>query len=230
MLKVNNFNNDILKNISLEFNENFIILGSNGAGKSTLAKVLCNIIDNKNVEIFDKNISLFSSKERTKLINYIPARFEVFDEYLDVQEFLELSYIESQKYDVKELAKILNIKPLLNHSCKTLSSGETQLLLIASAIAHNARITIFDEPTSNLDQKRVKNVFEILSSDKYIENKVIITHDLNFAYKLGYKVIFIEEGEIVFNGTNKDFFNEKRLKEFFLDSVKIIDGYIVSNL
>lgn len=230
MLKVNNYNSSILKNISFEMEDNFIILGSNGAGKSTLAKVLCQIIENKNVEIFGENISLFSSSQRSKLINYIPAKFEIFDEYLDVEEFLQLSYVESEKYDVKKLAKILKIKSLLSHSCKTLSSGETQLLLIASAIAHDARITIFDEPTSNLDQKRVKDVFELLSHPDYFEKKVIITHDLNFAHKLGFNILFIDEGEIVFNGTNKDFFNEQRLKEFFDESVKLIDGHVVSNL
>lgn len=230
MLKVNNYTSDILKNITFQMDDNFIILGSNGAGKSTLAKVLCNIIDNKSVDLFGENISLFSAKERTKIINYIPAKFEVFDEYLDVEEFLHLSYIESERYDIKKLANVLNIKSLLNHSCKTLSSGEMQLLLIASAIAHDARITIFDEPTSNLDQKRVKDIFSILSSPKYFEKKVIITHDLNFAYKLGYKILFIDNGEITFQGSNKDFFNEKRLKEFFDDSVKLVDDYVVSSL
>lgn len=230
MLKVNNYNNDILKNISFEMQNNFIILGSNGAGKSTLAKILSNIIDNNKVELFGKNISLLSQKERAETINYIPAKLDIFDEYISVQEFLELSFLDKEKIDINTIASSLQIEHLLKHSCHTLSSGEKQLLLIASAVAHQAKITIFDEPTSNLDQQHVKAIFELLKYHDALKYKIIITHDLHMAYKLGYPVLFIKEGKVVFQGENHSFFNKTSLEKFFADSVKLIDGYVVSNL
>ena len=230
MLKVNHYSNEILKNISFFMEDNFIILGSNGAGKSTLAKLLSNIIENKNVEIFGKNISLLSEKERAEKINYIPAKLDIFDEYISVEEFLQLSFLDKKYSNVEHIANALDITHLLKHSCHTLSSGERQLLLIASALAHQAEITIFDEPTSNLDQQHVKAIFNLLKYNENIKYKIIITHDLHLAYKLGYPVLFINKGEITFQGKSESFFNEESLEKYFGSSVKLINGHVVSNL
>ena len=157
MLKIKNYNSSILHEISfsLKENENLIILGENGAGKSTLAKVLSNLISNDKVELLGENISKISDLKRTQLINYIPPKLSIFDEYVTLREFLELSFIENvnnQKID--EVIKLLNLKKLEDKYCKSFSSGEKQLLLLASAIMHNAQITIFDELTANLDISR----------------------------------------------------------------------------
>ncbi len=98
MLEIDSFSSFILKDISFFLNEgeNLIILGSNGAGKSTLAKVICNLIENDNVKLFNEKKSLLSMiKKRVELINYIPPKLEVFDEYITVYEFLELSFIST---------------------------------------------------------------------------------------------------------------------------------------
>ena len=74
MLKIDNYNSQILNSISFELdNKDLIILGSNGAGKTTLAKVLSGIIDNTNVIIDDINPSKIFGTKKTTLINYIPA-------------------------------------------------------------------------------------------------------------------------------------------------------------
>jgi iron complex transport system ATP-binding protein len=230
MLKINNYSSSILHDISLEINENTIILGSNGSGKSTLAKVIVGIIENEHVEIFGKTHKALNAIEKTQMVNYIPSKLEVFDEYMSVQEFLELSFIGVGSFKVKELAHLLGINHLLEHACQTLSSGESQLLLMASCIAHGANVTILDEPTSNLDQMKTKRVFDILNSNAYLKKKIIITHDLNFAYKLGFDIVFVHEGCITFQGTNREFFSTQNIKKFFGESVKIVENFVVSNL
>ncbi|CAA6799346.1 MAG: Iron ABC transporter ATP-binding protein [uncultured Sulfurovum sp.] len=230
MLKIKNYNNPILKHISfgLEENENLIILGSNGAGKSTLAKVLCGITPSNEVSINGINLNKFTNKERTKLINYIPAKLEIFDEYISLDEYLNLSRLHSL-LEPKNMLKLLDIHKLKEKPCQQLSSGEQQLTMLGTAVLHNAKITIFDEPTANLDPKKSRDVYFLLKSNIF-QSKIIITHDLNLAYRLGYKVLYIDEGKIVFFDTSEKFFTESNLNDFFGLSVKKIEDEIMVNL
>ena len=232
MLEIKNYNSSILHEISffLKENENLIILGENGAGKSTLAKVLSNLILNDKVELLGENISKISDLKRTQLINYIPPKLSIFDEYVTLQEFLELSFIENvnnQKID--EVIKLLNLRKLEDKYCKSFSSGEKQLLLLASAIMHNAQITIFDELTANLDISRLKEVFEIFNSD-LLKQKIIITHNLDLAYALKYKVLFLSDGIIQFFGEHDEFFSNQNLKKFYNNTIMKLDNHLVVNL
>ena len=231
MLKIDNFNNTVLSNISFQLKEgeDLVILGSNGAGKTTLAKVLCNIIKSDKVKLYDKNINSLSSKNRAKFINYIPSKLSIFDEYISLKEYLSLSKLYSS-LEVDEAIKLLGVEDIANKYCKILSSGEQQLLLVASAILHNAKITIFDEPTSNLDQKRVVEVYKLLKTKKLFQNKIVITHDLNLAFRLGYKILYIEDGAIKFFDEGKKFFEDKNLEYFFGSSIKKVDDFFVVNL
>jgi iron complex transport system ATP-binding protein len=186
MLEINNYNSSILHEISfkLEDNENLIILGENGAGKSTLAKVLSNLIENNKVKIFNENINKMDDLKRASLINYIPPKLSIFDEYITLREFLELSFISSVDNEkISKVIKLLNLRKLENKYCKSFSSGEKQLLLLASSIIHDAKITIFDELTANLDISRLKEVFDIFNSD-LLKQKIVITHNLDLAYAL----------------------------------------------
>lgn len=231
MLKLNNFSNFVLKdiNLTLKSNQNLVILGDNGAGKTTLAKILSGVIENKNTTIDDKIIGNIYGKERTQLINYIPPKLEVFDEYLSVFEFLELSYLYGT-CDIETVLKLLEISHLKNKFCHNLSSGEAQLLLIASGILHNATFTILDETSSNLDPQKQKLVFNILTLKNYLQTKIIITHNLNFAFKLAFDVLYLDEGTMKFFGSSEEFFKDKNLYKFFGSSVKNIQNNIVVDL
>ncbi len=232
MLEINSFTNPILQEISfkLDIGENLIILGKNGAGKSTLAKVLCNLIQNDRVKLFEQSISSLEERKRTKFINYIPPKLEIFDEYITTKEFLEMSSINKvSKEKVDEVITILKLENVKNRYCVNLSSGEQQLLLLASALIHNAEITIFDELTANLDISRVKEVFDIFKSVT-LKQKIIITHNLDLAYNLKYKILFLEDGEVKFFGSSSDFFQMENLNKFYNDSIKIVDNHLVVNL
>lgn len=232
MLEINNYNSHILSDItfSLKTNENLIILGENGAGKSTLAKVLSNLIENNNVSVFNQNISDLSDKKRSEYINYIPPKLSIFDEYITLREFFELAcinQIDNKKID--ELINILNLKKLEYKHCKAFSSGEKQLLLLGSSIMHNAKITIFDELTANLDISRLKEVFDIFKAN-YLQQKIVITHNLDLAYALKYKVLYMKDGEIVFFGESDEFFSTENLKFFYNNSIQKVNEHLVVNL
>ena len=232
MLEINNFTNQILHDISfkLDRNENLIILGQNGAGKSTLAKVLCNLIVNSNVKLFDKKMKIYDENKKAHLINYIPAKLEIFDEYITVFEYLEMSTInEVKKEKIEEIISLLKLEHVTNRYCINLSSGEQQLLLLASSLVHNAKITIFDELTANLDISRIKEVFDIFKSCT-LEQKIIITHNIDLAYNLKYKILFLDKGKVEFFGSSEEFFNINNLKKFYGGSIKFVDNHLVVNL
>jgi iron complex transport system ATP-binding protein len=213
MLKLDNYSNFILDDINLEIKDkNLVILGSNGSGKTTLAKVLSGVLSKKNID--------------TKLVNYIPTKLEIFDEYLSVFELLELSHLYSKK-SIHEVLNILDISHLKNRSSKYLSSGESALVLIASALLHNAKYTIFDEPTSNLDPQKIKMIYNLLKNQNHLKYKIIITHNLDLAYKLGYEVIYIKDGKIDFQGNSQKFFNQENLENYFDGAVKKVDDRVM---
>jgi len=230
MLTIKNYSNQILTNINLELkkDENLIILGSNGAGKSTLAKILCGITSSKDIQLNRKYLHTLSAKERSKYINYIPPKLEIFDEYITIKTFLELSRLYGE-ISVESAIKVLKLKELENSSCKIVSSGEQQRLLLASSLLHGAEITIYDEPTANLDPNHTVEVYQLLKSDK-IKSRIIITHDLTLAYRLGYRVVYMDAGEISFDGSSERFFEPSNLKRYFGDSLKKIDDYFVVNI
>ena len=232
MLKINHYNSEILHDItfSLNNNENLIILGENGAGKSTLAKVLCNLINSNKVLLNDENISTIPPDKRASYINYIPPKLSIFDEYITLREFLELSFItllDSKKVDW--VISLLQLQKLENRHCNTLSSGEKQLLLLASSIIHNAQITIFDELTANLDINRLKEVYDIFQSN-ILRQKIIITHNLDLAYTLGYKILFLQQGKIKFFTQSSDFFTNDNLDSLYNNTIKKINNHLVLNL
>jgi iron complex transport system ATP-binding protein len=215
MLKLNNYSNYILNNLTLEIkNQNLIILGSNGCGKTTLAKAISGLLDDKIID--------------SKLINYIPTKLDIFDEFMSVYEFLKLSCIYQNNID--EVLQSLDIPYLKNKNAKNLSSGESQLVLLASAILHNAKYTILDEPTSNLDPQKVKKVFHMLKDSDILNYKIIITHNLDLAYKLGFDIVYIKDGKIDFKGSSEEFFSQENLDKYFDTTVQNINNNIVISL
>jgi iron complex transport system ATP-binding protein len=232
MLEINNYNSDILHDISfsLKENENLIILGENGAGKSTLAKVLSNLITNNKVKLFHEEIDKINDLKRAQLINYIPPKLSIFDEYVTLKEFLELSTITNiNEEKIDNLIKVLKLEKLKDRYCKAFSSGEKQLLLLASSIMHDAEITIFDELTANLDISRLKEVFDIFNSD-LLKQKIIITHNLDLAYALKFKILFLKDGKIEFFGKHDEFFSNENLKKFYNNTILKLDKHLVVNL
>jgi iron complex transport system ATP-binding protein len=222
-------NKEILKDISLHLkdSQNLTILGSNGAGKSTLAKLLCGVLKSKNLVSLDGSfIEKLADKKRAKLINYIPPKLSIYDSFITVYDFLALGYHESK---IGEVLKLLEIEEFEKTSCSTLSSGEQQLLLVASALVHDAKITIFDEPTSNLDPKKTKKIFDILKSN-LLKQKIVITHDLQFAYKLGFPIYYIFEGRAEMFEDVEEFFDKTNLEKLFEGSVEKLGEDVVIKL
>jgi iron complex transport system ATP-binding protein len=217
-------NKIILSEISLQIKNHLSILGANGSGKSTLAKAICNLIDFEGeISINFKNIKEFSFLNRAKSISYIPAKPEVYDMYISVEEFVLLgrfpykkSFFEYSSKDTsiaKQTLEFLKISHLKDHTISSLSSGEQQLTLIAQALAQQSEIIIFDEPTANLDPHNSKIIAEHIKGLKEYHQIILITHDLNLASYVQNPVLFIKEKKAHYY--EDGFFDDSVLKELY---------------
>lgn len=222
--------NTVLENINLKIPNHLTILGVNGSGKSTLAKTICDLIDYDGEIFMDEvNLKKLSLKQKAKNISYIPTKLEVYDRFISVDEFVLLgrfshkeSFFSYTKQDEKirdESIKLLNITHLKNHTLNSLSSGEQQLALIASALSQQSRTIIFDEPTANLDPKNSKIIANHIKELKQNHNIILITHDLHLAQYIDNEIAFIQDKRLLH--FQNDFFKESNL--FRLYGVKF-DG------
>ena len=178
-----------------------------------------------------KNIVLINIKDLKKNRNKkFYAFIHLATYYKNKNNILEFKkYVDSNILLGIEILEIINLKKLEKKPCKAFSSGEKQLLLLGSSILHDANITIFDELTANLDITRLKEVFDIFNSD-FLKQKIVITHNLDLAYALKFKVLYMRDGKIEFFGKHEEFFCNENLKKFYNDSISKVNEHLVVNL
>ena len=214
----------ILQNINLEIQSHLSVLGANGSGKSTLAKAICNLTKFQGtLEINSKNANLLTLKERAKTISYIPAKLDVYDSFISVEEFVLLGrfpykesffdYTQKDKNITKQTLEFLKIYHLKEHAISSLSSGEQQLALIAQALAQQSKIIIFDEPTANLDPHNSKIIAKHIKGLKEYHQVILITHDLHLASYVDSPVAFIKDKTAHYY--EKEFFKDSELEKLY---------------
>ena len=207
------------KNLTISFDEKVLftslhvtipshcaILGENGAGKSSLAKAICNFIPYEG-EIYIDNAEVKSLDSTTlhSKISYIPAKLENADAYLKVYDFVlmgrylyKAKYVDYSKEDramVDAILEKLSLLHVKDNCLDTISSGESQLVLIAQALLTSSSILIFDEPTANLDPRNAHKIFTLLRELKATHTVILITHDIHLAESFNEEVIFIQQSK-----------------------------------
>lgn len=245
MLKCDNLSvtlgqKEIIKSVSFELKkgQNLLILGENGAGKSTLAKAICSLVKHSgDITIFGQKADDMSGKTKAKALNYIPPKLHPYDEEIALAEYaIDGFFVHKNKFEpyTKEeqketddaLAK-LGLLGLREAKLHALSSGEKQLAAIAQAMLQNAAITIFDEPLANIDTKRSVTLFDILTKGTEFGSKIVITHDLHFAYSLGFDILYLQDGKVDFFGKSTDFFAAEQLQKRFGSAVTVSENGVV---
>ncbi len=220
-----------LDGVTCEIKENEVvcIIGPSGSGKSTLLRCITGleIIESGSISINNLPIDFNNEEQlnsvRTKM-GFVFQHFNLFP-HLTVLDNVILAPIEVLKQS-KEQA-ITNGKALLSRiglSDKTeaypnqLSGGQKQRLAIVRALNMQPQAMLFDEPTSALDPEMVKEVLDVMRElAKQNMTMVIVTHEMKFASEVASRVIFMDQGKIVEDGTPEQIFNQPkspRLKEF----------------
>lgn len=220
----------VLKGVSLNVNkgEVVVIIGPSGSGKSTLLRCI-NLLEIpsegdiyvEGVKINDRGVNI--NKIRQK-VGMVFQHFNLFP-HLSAIENITLAPIKVKKMDKKSaeeiavnLLKKVGLEDKKNEYPIKLSGGQKQRLAIARALAMQPDVMLFDEPTSALDPEMVKEVLNVM---KELANEgmtmIVVTHEMGFAREVGDRVIFMDEGMILEEGTPEDiFYNTKhdRIKEF----------------
>ena len=211
--------NEVLKGIDLEVAEGEVvcIIGPSGSGKSTLLRCL-----NKLEEITDGHVLIDGQDitEKTTDINKVREEigmvfqhFNLFP-HLSVMDNITLAPVELKREN-KEAAKVKAVELLetvgLSEKAdafpSSLSGGQKQRVAIARALAMNPEIMLFDEPTSALDPEMVGDVLEVMKKlAKQGMTMVVVTHEMGFAREVGHRVIFMDGGYIVEEGTPAEVF------------------------
>ena len=219
-------NNIALKNVSFTVNDGeiFGFIGHNGAGKTTLIKSIVGIhkFDEGDILINGKSIKLdpISCK---KEMAFVPDNPELYEQMkaIDFINFICDIYEVDQdirEKNIKKYAKLFEIEDNLNDTIESFSHGMKQKIALISALAHNPKVLVMDEPFVGLDPKAVFDVKEIMN-EMIKEGKIIFfsTHILDVAEKLCSRVAIIKKGKLIKVGNMEEIKGDKSLEKVFLD-------------
>ena len=218
--------------VDIQKGEVLALVGASGAGKSTFLRSL-NFLEKPDfgsIAIGDFKVDFQTiSKEdvlvlRRKLA-MVFQQFNLFERRTALENVKEglkivkkLPDSEATKIAKEELAKV-GLSDRENYYPRHLSGGQKQRVALARALAMKPDVLLLDEPTSALDPELVGEVEKsIADAAKAGQTMVLVSHDMNFVYQVADKVLFLEKGRILEQGTPDEIFNhpkEERTKEFF---------------
>ena len=220
--------NEVLKGINLTINEGdiYAFVGSNGAGKTTTIKSMLGILpfDSGDVLYDDLSIKTDGLKIKEELA-YIPDNPDIYEHLtgLEYLNFIADMYETSEEYrneKIREYAKELEIDTKLNDKIGSYSHGMKQKIVIISALIHNPKVIIMDEPFVGLDPISTHTLKEIMKKLTK-EGKIIFfsTHVLDVAEKLCNKIAIIKNEKIIAEGSMKEITKNSSLEDIFLELV-----------
>ncbi|WP_170233406.1 amino acid ABC transporter ATP-binding protein [Sporomusa termitida] len=229
-------NSEVLKDVSLEVEESqvVVIMGPSGSGKSTLLRCMTFLEepDAGDVRIHDCKVQAGSpSGHRHKVIHqlrqntgFVFQHFNLFPHKTALQNVMEgplvvkKTSVKEAKDLADELLRKVGLADRANHYPALLSGGQQQRVAIARALAMQPKVMLYDEPTSALDPELVREVLQVmkgLASEGM--TMVVVTHEMAFAREVADRVVFMDGGCVVEDGTAKKIFEaptEERTRQF----------------
>ncbi len=229
---------EVIKDISFSLNDGEVlaIIGPSGSGKSTLLRSInmLETVDSGKITVCDDTLvssdngkPVYANKEDLRKIRLntglVFQNYNLFPHFSVLQNITEapVRVLGMKKEDAEKIARELLKKMGLSekenaYPCQ-LSGGQAQRVSIARAMALNPKILFFDEPTSALDPELTGEILKVikeLAAEKM--TMVIVTHEMAFAREVADRVIFMDGGVIVDEGTPEELFtsDNKRTKEF----------------
>ena len=217
---------NILENISFNVNDGeiFAFIGHNGAGKTTTIKSIVGILDFESGDILINGKSIKSQPiECKKEMAYVPDNPDLYENMkaIDFINFICDMYqtpLDVRKENIEKYSKMFEIEKNLNDDISSFSHGMKQKLVLISAMAHNPKVLIMDEPFVGLDPKAVYDMKEVMKQMAR-DGKIVFfsTHILDVAEKLCDRVAIIKSGKIVKTGNMKDIKGDESLEHVFLE-------------
>lgn len=225
---------EVLKgvDVSIEEKEVVVIIGPSGSGKSTLLRCMNYLEEPTSGDITVDNMKLDKHADINKIrenIGMVFQRFNLFP-HMTVLENIVLAPTKVLKISRDEaistamdLLQRVGLNEKANSYPSQLSGGQQQRVAIARALAMKPKVMLFDEPTSALDPEMVTEVLDVMKS---LANQgmtmVVVTHEMGFAREVGDRVLFVDEGRIIEEGTPKEIFENPKQERTKLFLSKIL--------
>lgn len=219
-------------NLEVKSQDVVVIIGPSGSGKSTLLRCInkLEIPTGGTITIDDLNITAATTDIR-KVREEVGMVFQAFNlfPHLSVMDNITLAPIKVKKMSIKEAKKLgmellkrVGLEEKAEAFPNQLSGGQQQRVAIARSLAMEPKIMLFDEPTSALDPEMIKEVLDVMMDlAKSGMTMLLVTHEMGFARAAATKVVFMDEGSVVEEGSADEIFDHpknQRTKDF-LDSI-----------
>ncbi len=220
---------EAVKGISFEAKEGEVLglLGENGAGKTTTLRILATMLKptDGDAQINGYDLLKEPEKVRAEIGILFGGEVGIYDRLTareNIRYFAELNNMKKSDIEkrIDELSNMLDMNEYIDKRVAKFSRGMKQKVSIARAIVHDPKVMLFDEPTSGLDVTATRVVHDFIQTCR-AEGKVIIfsSHTMSEVEKLCDRVVIINKGEIVANGTIPELekhFNNDNLEEVFM--------------
>ena len=222
--------NAVLRDINLEVSKGEVIsvIGSSGSGKSTMLRCI-NLLEiptggeifYEGMNIQDKSVKLTEYRAKVAMVF---QQFNLFNNMTALENCVKPQMIvlkrtkeEATKIALEFIDKV-GMSAYQNAKPSQLSGGQKQRIAIARALSMNPDVILFDEPTSALDPEMVGEVLEVMQNlAKSGYTMIVVTHEMGFAREVSNRVIFMDGGYIVEEGTPEEIFKnatQERTKQF----------------
>lgn len=208
--------------------EKIVIIGPSGSGKSTFLRCM-NLLERPTsgqiifdgIDITDPKTDINKVRQHMGMVF---QHFNLFPHKTIVENItlapvrLKLMKSEEAKEEALRLLKLVNLEEKADAYPGQLSGGQKQRIAIVRSLAMKPKMMLFDEPTSALDPEMVGEVLEVMKNlaDQGM-TMAVVTHEMGFAKEVGTRVMFMDEGRILEQGTPEDIFDhpkEARTQEF----------------
>lgn len=226
-----------LDNVSFQIDKGEIVgfLGPNGAGKSTLMKILTTAIKSNsgyakvNNVLVDKNPILTQ-----KSVGYLPENNPLYlDMFVSEYLFFVADIHGKNKTDINNVVEVCGLKDVTHKKIQTLSKGYKQRVGLASALIHNPKVLILDEPTTGLDPNQLQDIRKLIKSFKGEKTILLSTHIMQEVEAICDRVIILKEGKVVADEHIKTIKNKEqqiievefdyRVEDILLSQIKYVD-------
>lgn len=226
---------EVLNGVSLELRDGEIIvlLGANGAGKTTLIRALNGTlsVSSGEIDLDGKPLTAMSRREIAQNIAVVAQENETRFPITVLEFVLSGRFVHGNAFgwesetDIESAGMALTDCDLTGYETRLmnhLSGGERQRVVLARAIATNARILLLDEPTANLDLAHQAMMFKLVRKRcaEHNASAVVITHDLNLASEFADEIIMLKEGRIAAKGKPAQVLTAENIADVF--SVKVL--------
>ena len=214
----------VLKNINLKImpNEVVVIIGPSGSGKSTLLRCL-NLLNEptggkilfQGFDVTDKDVDINAVRAQ---MNMVFQQFNLFM-HLTAKKNIELALLKVKKMDKEEAERLamealkrVGLEEKADSYPGQLSGGQQQRVAIARCIAMQPTAILFDEPTSALDPELIGEVLDVIKDLALTTGMtmVVVTHEMGFARDVADRVVVMDDGQIIEEGTPEDIFTNPR--------------------